>query len=103
MSPTPTPTHLSVMLRALPMLKPEDLQALIKACQEKLRRSYSYGDVVEFNDRAGFQIRMRVEKVNTKTLGGTQVGGTGGRVGMKWRVAPTYCKPYTPEPGRGAF
>ena len=50
---------------------------------------FKIGDLVEFVDnRRGQKVRIRISRINTKTLSGNEVDG----IQVPWRVPPTMCR-----------
>lgn len=104
-------TPLELMLAALPRLTDADKERMVDAClvtldtaavgriqaacQARTRSSFRHGQKVEFVAR-GRTVRMVIERINDKTLGGTEVETT--RAGMKWRVAPSLCRIVSTDP-----
>lgn len=55
--------------------------------QARAAEAFRPGDVVQFTSKYGTPISIRVERVNIKTLVGTELDNPA----LKWRVAPTLC------------
>ena len=64
--------------------------------QARLLEKFKVGDLVEFtSDKENRVIRLKVERINAKTLSGTEVMGKDGLmrdVGRPWRVSPSLCR-----------
>jgi len=52
-------------------------------------REFQPGDMVNFTGKDGRLVTMAVERINSKSIGGTEVRA--GHRPTKWRVHPTFC------------
>jgi hypothetical protein len=58
-------------------------------------RKFAVGDLVEFtSDKLARKVRMRVDRINGKSLSGLEVGAglPSDRIGGKWRASPHLCR-----------
>lgn len=51
-------------------------------------RSFAIGSKVGFRNKYGQLIKARVNRINTKTVGVTEIDATGRTTGREWRVSP---------------
>lgn len=49
--------------------------------------AFRIGQLVKFNDRAGVEHKMRIDRINQKTVSGRDT-----TTGMNWRVAPSFLR-----------
>lgn len=56
--------------------------------QQKLLSKFKVGDLVEFINGKGGRTRIRVSRINAKTLSGNEVEGSK----SPWRVSPSLCR-----------
>jgi 23S rRNA-/tRNA-specific pseudouridylate synthase len=60
-------------------------------------RNFSVGQMVQFKDKYGRPVTMRVERINTKTVSGVATNPETGRK-TNWRVAPSYLSAVETKP-----
>ena len=78
--------ELSVEL--LQALRTDIYHSITKEIENKLRFELFPGKIVEFKNKAE-TIKIRITRVNRKTVTGVQVDPAAGRAGMTWRVTKT--------------
>jgi hypothetical protein len=61
------------------------INASTRARQAAATRSFNVGQVVKFNDRGGVERKMRIDRINVKTVSGVDLSS-----GMNWRVSPSF-------------
>lgn len=92
---------LQLIQRSLGLLSEAELRTLNTAVCERIRAAnraktqeqmsaFYVGDLVEFHDRTGECVRVRVERLNVKTMSGVEIDGP--RKGRNWRVHPSFCR-----------
>lgn len=82
-------------LREVNRLACARINELHRAKTHDALRKFNTGDLVEFtSDRDARKVRMRVDRINSKSISGVEVnaGHPGQRVGCKWRASPHLCR-----------
>lgn len=98
--------RLAVAIEAARQLGGEDLRALYDFILPRLKAAsavktmqaaaqYRPGDVAQFfSAKHGRTIKIIIDRINTKTVSGTEVVEAGRR-GTQWRVSPQFLEPAT--------
>lgn len=60
--------------------------------QQSEMRRFNVGDTAEFFSKQGRKVTIRIDRFNTKSVGGTELDATGKPTMRTWRVAPTLLK-----------
>jgi len=98
-------TTLANILKLLPALNEQELRQLNSAACEMLRSAnhikqiragsqFHIGQNVKFTSKHGREIVISIDKINAKTIHGTELAADGsiGRFAPRWKVSPSMCK-----------
>lgn len=78
-----------------------DINRIIRAKgserQQEAAAEFRVGQIVEFDSRKrGVVVRIKIERINRRTLSGFEVDAKGKRIaGPGWKVAPSFVRPTT--------
>lgn len=82
-------------MREVNRLAIERINSLHRERQATVMRKFTHGDLVEFtSDKQARVVRLRVERLNQKSLSGVEVDSAHPRAqpGLQWRVSPSLCR-----------